>query len=198
MSEKTRVLFIGNSYTYYNDMPAIFGRVCAENGVAAEVESVTDGGYYLEYFLSPDDPKGAEALEKLAGKRYDFVVMQEQSLRPAAEPEVFLADARALCALVRKNGATPVFYETWAYRGDNPALALNGFDHDGMQKALFEAYRKAAAENGAILVRAGDRFSEAYKVGEDVFDPDGSHPSAKGSELIARTVFETLFARGAK
>ena len=194
MSGKTRVLFIGNSYTYYNDMPEIFARVCAKNGVAAEVESVTAGGYYLEYFLSPDDPLGKEAQNRLRGDPYDLVVMQEQSLRPAAEPEVFLRCAGELCALVCENGATPVFYETWAYSDENAALAENNWTHEEMQALLRDAYGRAAAENGAILVCAGDAFSKAYRAGEDVFDPDGSHPSEKGSELIAREFYRVLIA----
>ena len=193
-----RFLFIGNSYTYYNDMPEIFRRICLENGIEAEVDSVTSGGYFLEFFLSPDDALGIEARSDLSGERYDFVVIQEQSLRPAAEPEIFLRDARELCALVRKNGATPVFYETWAYHEKNNALDAYGWTHEQMQSLLRAAYEKAAAENDAIIVYAGDRLSEAYRAFEDVFDEDGSHPSAKGTELVARVFFETLFPDLAK
>ena len=28
-----KILFIGNSYTYFNDMPDIFARICKENGI---------------------------------------------------------------------------------------------------------------------------------------------------------------------
>ena len=61
-----------------------------------------------------------------------------------------------------------------------------------MQTELNESYAKGAAEHGAILVPAGERFHEAYRRGEPVFDPDGSHPSEYGSKLIARVFADTL------
>ena len=188
-----RVLFIGNSYTYFNDMPAIFASICAENGVEADIESVTWGDYTFARFLDPSDELGALVAEKLGGERYDYVVMQEYSHVPATDPGTFFRDAAALAAKVRANGATPVLYETWARADGDHILVENGWTHEEEQDLLRSAYEKAAADSGAILVYAGDRFSEAYRAGEGVFEDDGSHPTELGSRLVAKVFYETLF-----
>ena len=47
-----KVLFIGNSYTFFYDMPKLFEAECRERGAECDVDSVTAGGYTLEQFLS--------------------------------------------------------------------------------------------------------------------------------------------------
>lgn len=42
-----KVLFVGNSHTYYNDMPRIFASLARDNGHDVQVESVTKGGWIL-------------------------------------------------------------------------------------------------------------------------------------------------------
>ena len=43
-----RVLFIGNSHTYFNDMPNMFAELARKEGVACEVTMLAHGGWYLE------------------------------------------------------------------------------------------------------------------------------------------------------
>ena len=187
-----KVLFIGNSYTFFYDMPKLFEAECRERGAECDVDSVTAGGYTLEQFLSDENEFGRRAKELLHQKKYDYVVMQEQSVRPASDPELFLDSLRRLMVFVRENGAKPVLYETWGRADHSGELTQLGWDHELMQTELNESYAKGAAEHGAILVPAGERFHEAYRRGEPVFDPDGSHPSEYGSKLIARVFADTL------
>ena len=191
-----KVLFIGNSYTYFNDMPSMFAAICEENGVAASVDSVSGGDYTLARFLDPSDQLGAIVAEKLTNGAYDLVVLQEYSHVPASAPDVFLHNAAALSDKIKSIDAKPVFYETWAHADGNEVLAQFGWTHEQERELLIAAYEKAAEQNGAILVRAGERFECAYRAGEGVFDPDGSHPSEYGSRLVAKTFYDTLF--GAK
>ena len=44
-----RVLFIGNSHTYFNDMPHIFKQVCQENNIDMEVTMLARGYKGLDY-----------------------------------------------------------------------------------------------------------------------------------------------------
>ena len=90
MKDKTRILFIGNSYTYYNDMPlSLFAPMAKAAGYCVEVGSVTKGGYKLEQFEDQNDEKGKEAERVLSEKQFDFVVIQEHSVRPASDPDKF-------------------------------------------------------------------------------------------------------------
>ena len=190
---KTRVLFIGNSYTYFNDMPSIFASVCAENGVEAGIEMIAAGDYTLARFLDPSDELGSKVAEKLANGRWDYVVLQEYSTLPATDPDVFFASAARLCAQIRENGAEPVFYETWGRGEGSEVLGEIGMTCEELQSKLTAAYEKAAKDAGAILVCAGERFYEAYRAGEPVYLEDMSHPTELGSTLVAKEFFRTLF-----
>jgi len=189
-----KVLFIGNSYTYFNDLPAMFAEICAAHGVTAEVDSVTRGGYTLRHYLTEGNEKAAEAESKLSENKYDYVVLQEQSVRPAKDPEQFLSAAALLCERIRKNGAVPVFYQTWGRRDDSKVLEENGWTHEQMQDLLRGAYEKAAKDNCAVLVYAGDAFHRAYRgeQGSSVYADDGTHPSAIGTRVVAEEFYNVL------
>lgn len=187
-----KILFIGNSYTYYNDMPSLFKRECEKRGVTAEVDSVTAGGYRLSQFLSEEDEYAKKVRQLLDGRKYDYVVIQEQSVYPITETETFLKCASEFDAVIKANGAKTVLYETWGRADGSETLARLGMSHDEMQDRLRASYEAAAKQNGAVLVYAGDRFHEAYREGKDVFDPDGSHPSLPGSLIIAKEFCRVL------
>ena len=81
------ILFIGNSYTYYNDMPtAIFRMITKDMGYRVNVTAITKGSHKLSQFADPTDEYGAKVEKALKGTtKYDYVIIQEQSIRPATE-----------------------------------------------------------------------------------------------------------------
>ena len=66
-----KILFLGNSYTYFNDMPAKLLALCNESGVDAEVWSVTKGGYSFAHYLSEENEKGIEFRTRLSERAYE-------------------------------------------------------------------------------------------------------------------------------
>ena len=73
------VLFIGNSYTYYNSLASIFRTLAAKAGYRVKVSEITKGGYTLEKFADPSDAEGkrvADALDEKNAGKYDFVILQ--------------------------------------------------------------------------------------------------------------------------
>ena len=105
-----RVLFVGNSHTYFNDMPALFGRMCGElTGEDPEVAMLAYSGRSLawhreEYF--------ALRFALLHG-HYDFCVIQQQA-HPFPGEELTRAGVEEIAALCQKAGTRPVLYMTWA------------------------------------------------------------------------------------
>src|SRR5262249_59875398 len=69
-----RVLFIGNSYTYFNNLPAMFAALAASAGYDVQTEMVAPGGWRLK-----DHWEKGEGLALLRERRWDYVVLQEQS-----------------------------------------------------------------------------------------------------------------------
>ena len=69
----TRVLFIGNSYTYYNSLPQMVEELAQAAGQDMEFRAFTRGGAtLLELELHPE-------LRNLLNEKWDYVVLQEHS-----------------------------------------------------------------------------------------------------------------------
>ena len=183
MGAPLRVLFIGNSYTYYNHLAGLVQGM----GGNVEARSVTKGGATLEGLYMETD-----ALEVLRGEKWDLVVLQEQSQLglnkfngdvTVNRPEAFFAWARIWDAEIRARGARTVFLNTWARRGRGET-----------QAQLDWAYATIARELGAGLIPAGAAFQNVS--GIELYRPDGSHPSEAGSYLAACVAVEILTAGG--
>ncbi len=178
-----RILFIGNSFTFFNDLPA---RVSADLG--CEVGRSLRGGAYLHDHLNEADELFALTREALKTP-WDYVVLQEQSRNAFTNPDDYQQSVSALCALIRENGATPVIYETWAYRRGSDMLAATGLDYDAMQEALTRAARDAAEKNGALLAQVGQAF---HASAENLLLPDDFHPNEQGTALACQVICNVI------
>lgn len=183
-----KVLMLGNSFTYFNDLPAILSAM-----TGWEVCANTRGGAFLREHLDAQTELGQKTLPMLQNETWDYVVLQGQSQEPFKERDAFLDSVRHLCPLVRACGATPVLYATWAYRDGSQVLESVGMDYAQMLGALVDGYQLAAWENGALIARAGETFAALNKT-LDLYTPDDSHPSAAGSLLAATVIAECIRA----
>ena len=191
-----RVLFVGNSLTAVNDLPAAIAELAKSRGSALEYVTRAPNGYSLA-----DHFAGKRLGEKLARGNWEFVVLQEQSRSPAyprAETEVF-PYVRKLSAAVRKTnpGAKIAFYMTMARKNgetqrlkDFPALGTYG----GLQQKLNEAYVRMASENNGVLVPVGPAWElvRARAPSIELYS-DQIHPSKAGTYLAACVFYAVLF-----
>jgi len=184
---KAKVLFVGNSYTYYNDMPKIFESIAKGEGADVEVYSVTKGGYTLEQLADVNDEYGKRADDILGKERFDLVFLQEQSRRPIIAPELFLKGAKALDAKIKANGARTVLYQTWGRKEGNAELYDVASSTREMAEKLADSYESVASELGCTLSKVGQAFLCSYEKHPEaeIYAPDGSHPNADGSYLAA-------------
>jgi hypothetical protein len=166
-----RILFVGNSFTSRNNLPALLKGLAGARGIELEHKLISAGGASLRQHLN-----AGKALEALATGGFDTVVLQEQSTLPIKSPDRFRDSARDFGKAITAAGARTAFYETWARR-NAPAT----------QRALTDAYGAAAAELGATLVPVGmvwERFLARYDE-PALHDADNSHPALAGSYLAA-------------
>lgn len=184
-----RVLMLGNSFTFYHDMPQLLAEL-----TGAEVVPHTRGGARLSEQLNPETGLGARTLAALADESWDYVVLQEMSNGPLTTPKSFFSSVEQLCARIRENGAVPVLYATWAYQKGGAELTSKGWDYDEMAHGLAEAYRRAAQENHALLAEVGKQFYERSAT-ENLYEADGSHPNEQGSRIAAETIAEVILSR---
>lgn len=188
-----RILMLGNSFTYFHDMPQILSHL-----LGCEVVAHTRGGAYLAEQFNPETEMGAKTFKALQEEKWDYVVLQEQSNAPALKREAFQRSAKALCDLIHQNGAKPLFYASWAYREGSEMLTSTGLTFDEMHNALYDSYHAAAEAGNALVADVGVAF-RAVREQADVYENDDYHPSAAGSVLAACVIARTIDAdRAAK
>ena len=102
------ILFIGNSHTYYNDMPRLVKLRADEEGYSCRVTMLAHPNWFLSQHA--EEP---EARFNILHGKYDYVVLQEHA-HPFGPEEEFLNSAIALNKMIREAGSTPVIYECWA------------------------------------------------------------------------------------
>lgn len=172
-----RVLFVGNSHTYFHDMPALFARMCGElTGEKPEVTMLAYSGRSLawhreEYF--------ALRFALLRGG-YDFCVIQQQA-HPFPGEELTEAGLRSLLPLCEKGGARPVLFMTWAEKA-KPENAV----------PMSRCYRRLAADYGTLLAPVGELFERFRGSDIELYWQDGEHASPYGSYLTAATLAALL------
>lgn len=197
-SKEYRVLLIGNSFTYYNDMNqpnGILYQIATNAGYKVTVDSVYKGGYYLYQFLNEKDQYGAKALSLLRNEKYDMVVIQDQSASPITNPGDFYDSCRRFKELIDKNGAEMWLYETWGYKNGYKDLTKFGKDTFDMEMKLRAGYAAIGKELSVPVIYAGAAFSQSYREnpGIELYHSDIKHPGVMGSYLIAWTIFGSMF-----
>lgn len=175
-----KVLFLGNSHTFYNDMPQIFADICAERGKDVEVAmqahpGVTYGWHYKQL---------TELRFALMHGGFDYIVMQQAAHSPCPSKEETLEDAGKIIALARQCGVTPIQTMPWAEKRDP--------DH---QKGMYDIYNTLSKQYDVKLTVAGNVFEDVfYNHPEiDMYWRDGEHASPYGSYVIAMAAYAAIF-----
>ena len=196
------VLFIGNSYTYVNDLPAVFESLANENGKNVTAFSVTRGGRKLNQFLDTEDDCTKELGNVLADNpAFDAVILQEQSLLPYRDYDAFFKGAEHVSETVRAAGAKRlIFYVTWGRKPGCPMLDEMGWTHEEMTVGLSDAYTRAAGALSMDCAYVGAAFHEIVVSHPEIelYDPDGSHPSHAGTCLVAMVMYRAVFGEMAE
>ena len=191
------ILLIGNSYTYFHDLPAVFAALANENGKNVTAHSVTRGGRKLCQFTDTEDDCTKELDSVLAEHPpFDAVFLQEQSLLPYRDYEAFFGGAKHVADTVRAAGAKRLlFYVTWGRKPGCPDLNEMGWTHESMTEGLAAAYGRAAEVLGMDCAPVGAAVHRIVENHPDIelYDPDGSHPSYTGTCLASLVMYKAVF-----
>jgi hypothetical protein len=187
------ILFIGNSYTYVNDLPGTFNKLARSGGHPVQVEVAAEGGWTLA-----DHAASSATLEKIRSRKWDYVVLQDQSQGPASPDfriKTMYPAARKLIQEVKAAGSKPVLFLTWAHKDGWPENNLPGYD--AMQEQITLGYLELGMEQGIPVVPVGVAWANAYHQNPDLtlWQDDGSHPSPAGTYLAACAFYTALYGR---
>ena len=195
--DSVSVLFVGNSYTYVNDLPNVFKQLTGSLGDEATVDSKTNGGFTFQNHLV--DPV---TMTKIHAKPWDYVVLQGQSQEPSfpfgqvnantLPPAVALADsvyANSFCGQA-------MYFMTWGRQvGDPQWDSINTFYK--MNNRLRNAYVRIADSANASVAPVGVAWK--YIIDNhptiNLYSPDGSHPSLEGTYLAACTFYASVYRK---
>ncbi len=187
------VLFIGNSYLYYNDsLHNHFKRMADEKYPgyrgSEHVKSSTIGGsrlkhHNLDHLLKP---KAISSISK-----FELVVLQGGSGEGLSRKDrnAFAKVAEKLIRKIRANGSQPALYMIHAYVEPH-----KNFDPD-LIRVIEEMYVAAGNKNQTLVIPVGLAFENAYRRRPDIklHKLDGTHPALLGTYLAACTVFASVF-----
>lgn len=194
-----KVLFLGNSYTYVNNLPQLIHDIALANGDTLIFDSNCPGGHTFNNHFN-----NATSISKINAQAWDNVILQAQSQEPSFSPGQVEAQtlpyAIKLDSLIKKNNpcSETVFYETWGRKnGDasNCGSYLPICTYLGMQDRLRASYKLFADTTKSVMAPAGEawRKSIAQNPTLELYQSDQSHPSLEGSYLTACVFYETLF-----
>jgi len=187
----TRVLFIGNSYTYVNDLPGTLTQLAGSGGKRIETGMAAQGGWSLNDHLN-----SSETLNQIQSSKWNFVVLQEQSMIPASDQArnaQMVPAARSLSAKIKAVGAQTILFVTWAH---NTGWPENGMPtYEDMQRAINSGYLTLGQQLRAPLAPVGYAWFSLRRQNPQLslWQEDGSHPNEQGTYLAACVFYAVLF-----
>jgi hypothetical protein len=192
-----RVLFVGNSFTFENSLPALVHDLAADDPGARPIFSVEYAAPGWSLHQAAEDDGLTRLLQEV---RWDVVVLQEKSWLLSLPADQWRRGtypyARDLREKISASGARTLLFMTWGYalgdRWNQP--------HDtyaAMQARLATGYSRLGAELGAQVAPAGLAWAEALRrePGFDLWADDGKHPARRGSYLAACAFYAALTGR---
>ena len=193
-----RILFIGNSLTSANNLPAMVTVIAHSRGVKLVYDSHTPGGARLIHHAA-----SAAVLRKLQKQSWDFVVLQERSQSSEfavaqLSTDVFPYATRLVEQSRKANRHTSViFYMAMARRNGDPAnrhVSSQLFSHGGMQERINESYLQMAQDNQALVAPVGEAWRIVREERPEIaLYGDDTHPNPTGTYLTACVFYATLF-----
>ncbi len=194
-SNPERVLFVGNSYYYYNNSlhNHVSNLVKAADpalGAKLQFKSATIGGSALhQHNIAHLTEPGRIGVSQ----PFQWVVMQGGSGEPlsVARREVFRKTAASHADLVKARGGQVALYMTHVYVKPHKQQKATNI------QATESLYVEVGNEIGALVIPVGLAFEEAYRRDPDLklHHPDGTHPSLLGTYLAACTTYAVLYAQ---
>jgi PKD repeat protein len=200
-----RVLFIGNSYTSYNNLPQLVQSLSTSAGKTLIIDSSMPGGYPMSSHL--DD---ATTFAKISQGNWDYVILQEQSQIPTIEfyrdNDMYPAMTDLKALIEQYNPCAKIItYMTWGRRYGGQQCDPSGTycspvfaNFNQMQNSLTSAYLEISEQLNVQCAPVGVVWQNILNNSTHVLHSgDNSHPNMDGSYVAACTIFSSIWKQGA-
>lgn len=178
-----RVLFIGNSITYYNggvDLHTMNLANSIDSTLAIVCQNVTSGGWTLEEHFN-----STNTIQTIQEGNWDLVILQEMTSRPVNDPELFYEYAALLDSIITEAGSETAFFFSWPFQ--------SVFDEMIEQQAAAYNYIGNVLNAPVIPVARAWQLSRQQDPNLELFMQDGNHPNVHGTYLASCTFFAFLW-----
>ena len=174
-----KLLFVGNSHTYYNSMPDTVRRLLVATGQKVHITMLTEGGKNLAFHASSPN-----TIFNIRCGEYDMLIAQDRA--SGFDAATFQNSARALLDAATKAGTKFFLFMPWT-----------GRDNRGAQRAMTEVYHRFCRTGNCMFAPVGEVFSRLLVTeAPDLFyREDGNHTTPLGSYVAAVTIFYTITGR---
>jgi hypothetical protein len=202
LAQNYDVLFLGNSYTFYNNMPDLVSEIALSLDDTLNATSNTPGGWTLQSHAA----QNSSSLQALNQQNWDFVVVQAQSQEPSFPPAQVeqqtypYAQSLVDSILANDSCSEPMFFMTWGRKNGD---AVNGVGYpaiatyEGMQSRLRNSYLEMGFDNDCSVSPVGMAWKKSIEQNPDfeLYSGDGSHPNLAGSYLSACVFYSSIFKK---
>jgi hypothetical protein len=177
-----RILFVGNSHTYGNDVPGLIQRIAASKNLRLETDMLAVGGYTLRNHFS-----AGQVQQRLETGRFAAMVLQEQSGTQVADVSAYKDAAAKLTALAQSRGVRVYLYMGWT-RQD--LVEAYGYTQSDWTRSTLEV----ADVNNTAVAPVGEAWSWARRRDPAIAlqEPDGNHATLAGAYIAACTLFYSM------
>ena len=174
-----KLLFVGNSHTYYNSMPDIVRRLFEATGQKAHVTMLAVGGKGLAYHATAHNTSF-----NIRCGGYDAVIVQDKAT--GFEAVGFRDAAKAIKEMADRAGSQLYLYMPWAAR-----------ESRSLQNAMTDTYQDFCRANGCFFAPTGEVFGRLLltESADLLYREDGNHATPFGSYVAAVTIFYTVTGR---
>ena len=190
-----KILMIGNSATYYHDIPKTLEGLINENGTDAVIDSVTKGGRKLYENLDPTDENHKKIMELISENKYNVLFLQEQTVLPLNDKELFKSSAKALNDIVKADRT--ILYATPPRKEGAQYLIESGKTVFEMADGITKAYTEVAADIGAELSPVSMCLYNLMQSNPEInlHHHDNAHLSYEGSCVAAIAHYKAIFGK---
>jgi hypothetical protein len=179
-SDTLRVLFVGNSFTFYWNLPQVVQAMAeTQQFPLRSAQSTASGASWAHHWKGE---RGLDSKARIQSGKWDIVVLQNHSTSAIDDTAAFREYGAKFAALIRETGATPLLFQTWAY-DSNPL----------QQPAITKGYTALARSLGSSYVPVGEIWDKARFLRPDLeLYSDDKHPSPDATYLIALAFLKAL------
>lgn len=182
------ILIIGNSRTFFNDMPKMLRKIADSAGSQTkfQIETNAKPGFTFERHWRDGRTR------RLLGEGWDDVILQGASGELSDEPakESFLSHGTKLAGIAKVNGGVPRLVVNWTY---DPTLYQYSEDRTRHLEKIVSGHVELAQQTGMRRINLAGLW-EAVRLSHPSIKltTDGNHPTLAGSYLYALAIYAHL------